>query len=81
MKKAEYKALYMKMKKEDHHVQVCLVCRQKGMKSQMHPHHLQGRHGENMLNYKWVHPDCHRTIHDNPKLATEHGWLIEKRNT
>lgn len=77
----EIKARYKQMKEDDHPVQTCRVCKEKGMKKEMEPHHPKGRRGMNLLIYKWVHPLCHRGVHDNPKAATKHGWLVAGRNT
>jgi hypothetical protein len=77
----EQRAEYKRMKQEDHPVQTCFICGQKGAKKSMEPHHPLGRHGENILYYKWVHGSCHRGAHDKPKLATQRGWLEAGRNT
>lgn len=44
-------------------------------------HHKQGRVGKLLLDEtKWVAVcrRCHDWIHDNPKEATERGWLIPR---
>jgi len=72
---------YRKSKAADHPVQTCKVCKQKSPKSHMEPHHPRGRAGDNLLAYFWVHPSCHRWIHDNPAAAEERGLLNKGRNT
>ena len=72
---------YREQKKKDPHQQTCQCCNQRGFKKEMEPHHPKGRHGVNILIYIWVHPQCHRWIHNNPKEAQEKGLLISGRNT
>jgi hypothetical protein len=79
-KKDDLKKQYRESKKADHHWQVCRACGERGMKSELEPHHPKGRHGENILEYFWIHPACHRWIHDNPKEATQMGLLKSGRN-
>jgi len=81
MKKQALREKYKAMKIADPPMQVCKCCMEKSMKKEMEPHHPKGRRSENLLRYFWVHPLCHRWIHDNPTEATERGLLESGRNT
>lgn len=72
---------YREQKKQDPLLQTCPVCGERSPKLAMEPHHPNGRSGKALLQYFWVHPVCHRFIHDHPDIATERGWLIRGRNT
>ena len=72
---------YKAQKENDHPMQTCKACGERGAKSSMEPHHPAGRRGDSILNYMWLHPLCHRWVHDNPKQATERNLLTSGRNT
>jgi hypothetical protein len=57
----------------------CEACQQLGAKAHMDPHHPQGRHGENLLRFIWVHRHCHDLIHNNPEVATRLKLMIPNR--
>lgn len=77
MKKAEIKAEYLRLIKVAAPVQQCCYCLIRAAKSQLEPHHPNGRHGLNLLDFKWTHATCHRTaansIHNRPALAKALG--------
>lgn len=73
MTKNPWEPLYHKLKEEAPNVQRCCVCRTLGAKSGMDPHHINGRLGVLVLDFKWAHKACHRWIHDNPEMAKKRG--------
>lgn len=72
--------VYRQAKKDDDPVQLCAVCKERSPKAEMEPHHTNGRRGPDLLCYLWLHPLCHRWVHDNPKKAEERELLIKGRN-
>jgi len=68
-------AEYHARKELDNHVQRCRVCGMLGAKKSMEPHHPNGRWGDAIFDYMWVHRRCHRWIHDNPEQAKAKGML------
>lgn len=66
---------YIEQKENDQEDQVCKLCNKNVKKSECEPHHTHGRVGENLLKYIWIHPECHKWIHENSKKARELGLL------
>lgn len=66
---------YEAMKEADSHLQRCGLCGKSGAKHLMDRHHINGRWGDNIFNYRYYCRPCHRWIHQNPKLAIEQGHL------
>jgi hypothetical protein len=57
----------------------CKNCKIQFPKKDMHPHHVEGRHGLKLLNFFWVCAKCHHWIHLHPQLAVQRG-LLNPRN-
>lgn len=50
----------------------------------LHIHHMAGRDGELVIDYKKmvaVCPDCHRWIHAHPEAAMRQGWLLSRHRS
>jgi hypothetical protein len=55
------------------------TCEMCGKKPATDIHHRAGRYGGNYLNvhtYAGLCRQCHQWCHDNPKQATQDGWII-----
>lgn len=79
-KRGKAEAEYRKLKSNDAQLQTCKVCGQRDAKRNMEPHHPAGRAGDNLFNYFWTHPACHRWIHENQAEAERLGLLTRLRN-
>lgn len=69
----EYSKIRVSFLKEN---PICQVC---GKKNSTEVHHTNERHNERLLNVEYflaVDRDCHMHIHENPKWATEKGYLV-----
>ena len=77
--RAKWERLYKKAKADAPIIQRCPVCLEVANKNLMDAHHTRGRHGENILNFIYVHRACHDWIHNNVKEATEMGFMEPNR--
>jgi hypothetical protein len=75
--KAEIRAEYRRLLAAADFMQTCCYCKTKAGKTRLEPHHPNGRHGLNLLDFKWAHATCHRldrtSIHESPALAKKLG--------
>lgn len=53
----------------------CAACGVLGPRQHMDPHHVNGRHGDNLYSFVWLHRHCHTVIHDKPREARSLGLL------
>lgn len=70
MTRAERQAEYRRLLHAAAPVQRCAMCSKRSAKSDMHPHHPNGR-GAHLLEFIWLCPACHGWVHDNPAKAKE----------
>lgn len=78
--KAELLAKYKSLKEASPTWSRCPVCCCMDTKNLMEPHHPCGRSGTNILLFVWLHPACHRAVHDDPAQASRSGMLWPGRN-
>ena len=59
-------------------------CERCGQNMALHVHHMAGRDGELVIDYRMIAglcPTCHGWVHANPLDATEEGWLVSRHRS